>query len=441
MGRESSCGARLRRMGRRSFPLAAVSLLAAVLAMPSPSHGAVTTPSAWFGLAGRDVRITAAAVHAHNGLVVADSLSDGLIRLRTALVLQRRGAQTRLVARVPLPTDMGSLVGATADRQGRWLLLSRPDKDGAPQFGVSRVTRLTIQGRVDTTFGVSGAAMVNGEGSGIASDGSGRIVVLTSTSASSPAGSAIPVLTRLTGTGAIDDTFNGSGTVDVLPDLERAASLARRPAGELIVASWSVTTTKTNRILVAGMITNVAGGSVGYLTQTMPDGSRDTSFGSESGTTTYGPYRADPMSPASYGFAVASEPLFGNVYVFGRPTADNRDITWKRTARGLRNGAVAVHGRLRPATSERTVQASATCTGGTVQTTAHSIRVTTRAGRPDRSYGPNGVISVAPMSPLSRIDAAAADARTCSLNHLSASERIRNEVDGVTVMWTSLPTP
>lgn len=440
---------RHRRTGRTTRVALCGLTLSAALAAPS-AHGAtiVPTPSTWIPVAPKQVFVSGVAVHANSGIILTEESGDaGTTRKRRMLIVRRHGTTTGGVRRKALPDDIGSIVAVTADQRGRWLVLSAPAVIGTPQYDTGRLTRLTAQGAVDGSFGVKGTAPVSGIPIGVTTDSSDRPVILTSPSTPSSNGSATALVTRLTSSGRPDEAFGTGGSAVGPEPTARAAAIMGAPVESLIVAPRAVATTATDRILVSGMITDVSTGSIGYLAELTASGAPDAAFGTGDGTVTYGPLRKDPLIVGGFGRPLSVDRLRGGIYVVGRPNASDRDLTWKRTARGLRDASYGTLGWSRPAVADpnmqgtATIQGSALCTSGFVWTTARQIRVTTRTGRPDTSYGRRGVVTVPEKSPLGQIDAAAADVRRCPTNYLATSAQVRRGKGGITLIWLSLPTP
>ncbi len=424
-------------------------VLSAVLAGPSAKGATVApTPSTWIPVAPKQVQVAGVAVFAGRGFIVTPSTQGPLtpVPANRALVVQRRGRYTHVVRRLTLPDDIGSVVAVTPDVHGRWLVLSMPVVNGVIPYNTGRLTRLTAQGVIDTTFGTGGVSSLSGTPMRAASDGEGRPVILMSRTTLPLPGTSTTLVTRLTTSGQTDPTFGSGGTAPVPPPTGRAASILGAPADSLIASPRTLTVTPANAIIVAGTISDIPNGSIGYLTKLTSSGTPDAAFGDGDGTVTYGPFRNDPILAGAFGAAVSVERALGRIYVVGRPNGYDRDLTWRRTADGRRDAAYGTLGWSRPATADpnmqgtATIQGAALCTGGFVQTTPQQIRITTRTGRPDASYGRRGTITVPEKSPLGRIDAAATDIRRCPTDHLAVSARVRHGKGGVTLIWLSLPT-
>jgi len=292
---------------------------------------------------------------------------------------------------------------------------------------------------VDSTFGAAGQATLSGDPVSVIADRADRPVVLTA-GAAQPAGSARPEVTRLTTTGQIDATFAGTGTADATPDLGLSA-YKLRTANPLIVAPLDLAVTRANGVVVSGRVSDTTIGSLGFLTQLTPTGTRDAAFGSaRTGTEIFGPRRMDPLTPATIGQSVSVEPLFGNIYAAGIPTGDTRSIVWKRTARGSRYGAFAIHGWLRLYRSApNPLEVAATCDGGVVVGETNALRKYRRSGAPDSRVGSKGVVTIRRGTLLDHLDAARADERACAVGITGVSARVRQGRGGVAITWLPLP--
>lgn len=142
------------------------------------------------------------------------------------------------------------------------------------------VWRLKDDGSLDTTFSSDGTVVLSGaawwstdgsdSGYAVAIDSQGRILV-AGTSTNSVAGNNDMVLSRLTATGALDTTFNGSGIVTK----NGAAGFNGDDSGNAIAVD-------SQGILVTGSSTNSSGNKDMVLWRFKTDGSLDTAYGSSS---------------------------------------------------------------------------------------------------------------------------------------------------------------
>ena len=160
----------------------------------------------------------------------------------------------------------------------------------------SVVVRLTSAGQLDSTFGTNGEQRIEpssgsfnteAEFRTVTLESDNRIVLAGTTAAPNPDGSGplsqISVI-RLTTTGALDTTPNGTGMVDTLPGsllpgldgviAVALAPTARNPSGQIVVG-WG------NTLYTGAIPFN----PTDYVTQLNTDGSLDTPFGTN-GTVT-----------------------------------------------------------------------------------------------------------------------------------------------------------
>ncbi len=246
-------------------------------------------------------RSSRAVVQADGKIVVASSLVSSA-NATAEIVLQRfnpdgsvdSGFGDEGSVDIPVPSGFNEL-GANPG------LAIAPDGDivvaaGLSQFnadsGVNRATeesiivRLTGAGRLDPTFAQGGEfveTLPGAEFGNVAVQADGKIVAagVTSTGKQSPTafgpGESQVTLIRLTTAGALDDDFNGTGTLNVVPealntfDIDSVGGLAIAPGGQIVVASD-----------LANPIDPLAKNpSDALVTEVNSDGTLDSTFGTD----------------------------------------------------------------------------------------------------------------------------------------------------------------
>lgn len=424
---------------------------AAVLALSGGATAAPITvaPTTWvpFGepldpaVTTTTVGVSTSAVAGGNALVVVWVNHGTIVSDSYAVVVQRQGRRSRVIARTKLPVQLESVTAAASDHAGRWLVTGRSLSPAAPA-GVSTVARLTPHGALDMTFGTNGLVPVDGDAVDIVSDRDSHPLILVNRPAppSNPHSTLTSAVLRLTTAGAPDPAFGVGGAAVTGPDEATATSAMGVPASGYTQTARSLALTGKSAVLVSGELDR-ATTQLGYLTRLTPAGVIDPGFGTGAGTVVYGPFRTG-VPRGRYGDGLSVEPRYGNIYLSGMPSKDANAVTWKRTAAGLRNGSFGFHGWFRSPTAGPVVTNAATCDGGVVVVTRQHIRVLTRTGRYDARFGVKGTITVAPASPLAKITTAAGDLRfSCPRNLVIASERAQGLRPGFTVTWLSLPGP
>lgn len=376
--------------------------------------------------------VVAASMNGVNAIVITET-STGQ---RNAVIVRRSGSVAKRVAVAVLPAALGRVRSVDGDSRGRWLVLSRPQIGGNPQFGSSLVTRLTTTAAVDTSFGSGGSTTLNVEGFAIESDYSDRPVVLgdDGNPTGLGPGSADTVVARLTTTGALDPTFGTNGQTQAGPNMSLAASRLGVSQNSIIVTPESIAITRPNSVVVSGRVIDPNAGALGFLTQINSAGTRDAAFGSDA-TWIYGPKRSDPLRPGDLGRFIGVEPLFGNIFVAGEPTGDPATVVWKRTPAGARYGAFATAGFLRLPQVTAPIALGSTCRGGVALADARHVYLFTRSGAHYQKFGANGVISLKTGTALNHLDVASPDNRPCSLSMLGAAARTRGSLGGFQIAW------
>ena len=184
-------------------------------------------------------------------------------------------------------SSSASIAASAVDSTGR-ILLAGSAIDPNTGLGDMAVARLTAQGNLDTTFGSGGSALVNVGGT---NDTATSLVVQAG---DKPVLAGLAVTTgnqwsaaivRLTASGALDSTFNGSGTlqqsiISAEPDLIYSAVLQPNDGKLLALSGW-VNDFRVARFTMGNQSATVSASAQVTVTDNLPPVANNDSYAAD----------------------------------------------------------------------------------------------------------------------------------------------------------------
>lgn len=175
-----------------------------------------------------------------------DNAAVGAIRLNTDGSLDTSYNGTgRAIIPVVGGVDLGAAIALQAD--GKTVVASNPQSSSS-----CMIARLNTDGTLDTSFGVTGTQTISFELVGttcITVQSDGKILICG-------ANASDAIVARLTSSGDLDTSFNGTGTQTITIGTSTSAdSILVQPTGKIILAGRA-TVFGLNRCFVARLLTN-----------------------------------------------------------------------------------------------------------------------------------------------------------------------------------------